>query len=104
MRVELWVEPIQRRAIGADDLVLVAHIEEYVRMVERRGLAHAHEFLGADLDPRHAGVVMEMGDDVFRHGEVLIREYGVFGRTIARRGGPVTVGKPCRAAERNTFE
>src|ERR1700676_4836873 len=45
---------IQRRAIGADDLVVVAEIEKHMRMVERRIGAYAHEFLRADLDDRHA--------------------------------------------------
>ena len=30
--------------------------------------AHAHEFHSADLNDRDARVVVEMGDDVFRHG------------------------------------
>src|SRR3954454_13746780 len=41
---------IQRRAIATDDLVVVAEVEEYVRVVERRIGADAHEFLRADLD------------------------------------------------------
>src|SRR5690606_5123859 len=42
------VEPVKRRAIGADDLVLVAHVEEDVRVIERWPGADAHEFMGAD--------------------------------------------------------
>ena len=40
-------------------------------MVVGRRAAHAHEFLGADLDHRHARIVMEMRDDVVRHGSPL---------------------------------
>ena len=69
VRIELRVEAVERRAIGADDLVVVAHVEEHVRMIVRRRRADAHEFLGADLDHRHARIVVEMGDDVIRHGE-----------------------------------
>ncbi len=51
----------------------VAHVEEDMRMVERRHLADAHELLGADLDDRHAGGVVEMGNDALRHGESAFR-------------------------------
>ena len=64
MRIELGVEPVQRRAIGTHDFVLVAHVEEHVRMIVGWRRAHAHEFLGADLDHRHARIVVEMGNDV----------------------------------------
>src|SRR5690242_16965765 len=36
-------ETIQRRAIGADDLVVIAEIKEDMRMVERRIGTHTHE-------------------------------------------------------------
>ena len=73
MRIERGVEPVQGRAIGADDFVVGAHVEEDVRMVERRLGADAHEFLGADLDHRHARIVVKMGDDVFRHEKSLFK-------------------------------
>src|SRR4051812_21945879 len=41
-------------------------------MVERRLGAHAHEFMRADLDDRHAKVIMEVRDDVFRHWEAPV--------------------------------
>src|SRR3954464_4219213 len=44
-RAEVGGITIQRRAIGADDLVVIAEIEEHVRMIERRIGAHAHEFM-----------------------------------------------------------
>src|SRR6185369_13492617 len=46
--LEIGGKPIERRAIGADDLVVVAKVEEDMRMVERRVGAHAHELLRAD--------------------------------------------------------
>src|SRR5690349_3761032 len=67
MRVERGVVTIERRAIGTDDFLVAAHVEKYMRMIERRLGAHAHEFLRADLDDRDAGVVVEMWDDVIRH-------------------------------------
>src|SRR5258707_5895635 len=64
---EVGGKPIERRAIRADDLVVVAEIEEDMRMVERRVGAHAHELLRADLDYRDAGVVVEVRDDMVGH-------------------------------------
>src|SRR6266404_1383140 len=58
---------IQRRAIRADDLVVVAEIEEDMRVIERRIGAHAHEFLRADLDHRDAGIIVEVRDDMIGH-------------------------------------
>src|SRR5947209_2826663 len=57
----------QGRAVGADDFALVTHVEENMRMVERRPRADAHELLGADLDHRPPGIVVEMRNDVFGH-------------------------------------
>src|SRR5579885_216334 len=48
VRVELGVEAVERRAIGADRLAFVAHVDKDVRVVVRRRGADAHEFLGAD--------------------------------------------------------
>src|SRR5271167_2059397 len=58
---------IQGRAIGADDLVVIAKIQEHMRMIERRIGADAHEFLRADLDDRNAGIIMEVRNDVIGH-------------------------------------
>jgi len=66
-RREIGGKTIQRRAIRADDLVVVAEIEEDVRMVEGRVGADAHEFLRADLDYRDAGIVVEVRDDMVGH-------------------------------------
>src|ERR1700736_2666748 len=53
MGIEGGVVAEQCRAIGADDLGGVAHVEEHVRMVHWRQFPHAHELLRADLDDRH---------------------------------------------------
>jgi hypothetical protein len=37
-------------------------------MIVRRQGADTLEFLGANLDHWYARIVVEMGDDVFRHG------------------------------------
>ena len=68
MRIERGCETIERRTIRTDDLVILADVEEHVRMIVRRQGADTLEFLGADFDHRHARIVVEMGDDVFRHG------------------------------------
>src|SRR5258708_8311717 len=72
MRIQGRIVPIERRAIRADDLLVAAHIEEHMRMVERRLGADAHEFARANLDHRRARVVVEMGNDVIGHGFVKL--------------------------------
>ena len=37
-------------------------------MIERRRGPNTHEFLGADLDHRDSWIIVEVGDNVFRHG------------------------------------
>jgi hypothetical protein len=59
---------VQSRAIRADDLVVVAEIEEHMGVVERRIGADAHEFLRSDLDHRNPGVIVEVRNDVVGHG------------------------------------
>ena len=58
---------VERRAIGADDLVVVAEIEKDMRMIERRVGADAHEFLRADLDDGNAGIVVKVRYDMIGH-------------------------------------
>src|SRR5260370_18939351 len=67
VRVQGRIVPIERRAIRADDFFVAAHVEEHMRMVERRLGADAHEFARANLDHRDAGIVVEMGDDMIGH-------------------------------------
>ena len=73
---EVGREAIERRAIRADDLVVVAEVEEHVRMVERRVGAHAHELLRSDLDHRDTGIVMEVWDNVVGHILTLVVTMG----------------------------
>ena len=63
----------QRRAIRTDDLVGVAHVEKDMGVVERRQRPDAHELVRADLDDRHAGRVVEMGNDPVRHVRSALR-------------------------------
>ena len=58
---------VQGRAIGADDLVVVAKVEKDMRMIERRIGAHTHELLRTDLDDRDAGVIVKVRNDVIGH-------------------------------------
>src|SRR5215470_7168791 len=66
-RLQVGGKAVQCRAIGADDLVVVAEIEKHMRMVERRVGADTHEFLRPDLDHRNAGIVVEVRNDVVGH-------------------------------------
>src|SRR5712692_6567083 len=74
---------VQGRAIGADDLVVVAQIEENMGVIERRIGAHAHEFLRADLDDGDADIVVKMGNDMVGHSIHLGSNGG--GRKSTRR-------------------
>src|SRR3954471_1743474 len=58
---------VQRGAIGTDYLVVVAEVEEDVRVIERRVGTDAHELLRADLDDRDAGIVVKVRNDVIGH-------------------------------------
>src|SRR6266852_8043854 len=66
--VQRRIVTIQRRAIGADRLTVVAYIDENMRVIERRRRPDAHEFPGADLDRRHPRIVVKMRDNLIRHG------------------------------------
>ncbi len=60
-------ENIERRAIGADDLGVVAHVKKHMRVVERRLGADALEFLGADLDTGQSFGIVEVRGSVLCH-------------------------------------
>jgi hypothetical protein len=62
------VVAIERRAIGAHILNVLAHVAEDMRMVLWRQRTYAHEFLGTDLDDRNARLVVEMRNDIVCHG------------------------------------
>jgi hypothetical protein len=59
---------VERRAIGADVLGILAHVAVHMGMVEWRFGAHAHKVPGADLDDRNARVIMEVGNNFVGHG------------------------------------
>src|SRR6185437_318547 len=58
---------VEGRAIGADDLAVVAEIEEDVRVIERRVGADAHELPRADLDDRDADIIVEVRNRMVGH-------------------------------------
>ena len=64
---------IERRAVGADLLVLVAHIDEDMRMIVGNRGAGAHEFLHADFDNAVSAVILEMGNIVTGHDDLRMR-------------------------------
>src|SRR5262249_54166929 len=68
VRIKLGVEAVERRAVRADDLFVLTHIKKDVGMIIGRRRTNTHEFRSADLYDRHAGVVLEVGDNMFRHG------------------------------------
>src|SRR6185437_7434815 len=66
---------IEGRAIGTDDLVVVAEIEEDMRMIERRIGADAHEFVRTDLDDRDADIIVEVRNRMVGHQFHLGRQW-----------------------------
>ena len=67
VRRQRRVVAIERRAIRAHVLDVLAHVAEDMRVVLRWQCTHAHEFLSADLDDLNAKVVMEMRNDFVGH-------------------------------------
>lgn len=64
------VVAIERRAIGAHILQVVAHVAKYMRMILGWQRADTHELLGADLDDRYPGLVVEMRNDFVCHAGI----------------------------------
>lgn len=64
---------IERRAVGADLFIVIAHIDEDMRMIERHGCARAHEFLDADFDHAMSAVVLEVGNGMPGHSRLQMR-------------------------------
>src|SRR5205807_5582984 len=71
--MEMRVVDIMRRAIGADGIVIVAHVDENMRMVEGWQSADAHEFLGADPHLRNARLVVVMRHAMGGHDRSKLR-------------------------------
>ena len=67
VRRQRRVVAIERRAIRAHILDVLAHVAEDMRVVLRWQRTHAHEFLSADLDDLNAKVVMEMRNNFVGH-------------------------------------
>ncbi len=69
--VEFTAVAIERRAIRADFLVIGAHVEVNVRMIERCGRTDAHEFLRPDVNHGCALIVVEMRNGSGSHDSFL---------------------------------
>jgi hypothetical protein len=74
--VQSFVIGEMRRAIGADRVIVLAHVDENMRMIERRQSADAHEFLGADPHLRNARLVVKMRRAVRGHDVSRVAEKG----------------------------
>jgi len=61
------VVAIERRAIRAHILDVLAHVTKDMRVILWRQRTHAHEFFSADLDDRNPKVVMEMRNNFVGH-------------------------------------
>src|ERR1700722_15976561 len=72
VRCQRGVVAIERRAIRADMLDVVAHIAIDVGMIEWRYGADAHKFLGAGRDDRDAEVVEKMRNDRVGHAGIRL--------------------------------
>ena len=72
-RAELFIVAVERRAVGADHLTIVAHVEEDVGMIEGRTCSDAHELANANADRPMSGGVVEVGRSGIGHGKVLVR-------------------------------
>jgi pimeloyl-ACP methyl ester carboxylesterase len=64
---ETRIVDVKRRAVGAEDLIVLTHIKIDVRVVEGRPRAHAIELLDADEDSLGAHVICEMRNNCSGH-------------------------------------
>ena len=67
MFAEAGIVNVERRAVGAEDLAVGAHVEKDMRVVEGWAGAHALEFFDADEDFFRALVVGKVGDEMCGH-------------------------------------
>ena len=67
LRAQIARVLVERRAIGTDDLLVIAHVEEHVRMIIGCFCAGALELLGTDLDHRDTRVIVKVGNGVVSH-------------------------------------
>src|SRR5690348_6947030 len=82
IRLQRRIVAIERRAVGAYLIVLVAKIDEDVGMIIGNRSASAHEFLHADFDDAMSAVVLEMGNIVAGHDDLRMR-LAVSGMNVA---------------------
>ena len=65
---------VEGRAVRAYRLVVCAHFNIYMRMIERGARASAHEFFHSDANCLDARVVLEVRYGMIRHlRQVLLR-------------------------------
>lgn len=64
---EARIVNVKRRAVGAEDLIVLTHIKIDVWVIERRAGAHAIELLDADEDSFGANVVCKMRNNCSGH-------------------------------------
>jgi len=82
VRRETRVIDVKRRAIGAEDLGILSHVEIDVGVIERRAGAHAVELFDANEDALGTGIVGKMRDQCSGHATPFLRIQRFAGRTI----------------------
>lgn len=104
MGIKAWIVAEERRAIGANDLRRIPHVEKDMGVIERRRLAHAHEFPRADLDQWHAGGVVKMRNKMLGHvvGGLLVGAAGL-DRKQYRAGSLIARVNPANHRTRHDF-
>ena len=60
-QAQLGIVLVEGRALGADRFGIGTHVDEDVRVIERRKCPDAHELPGAHLDCGKAHLVLKMG-------------------------------------------
>ena|ERR1700730_3597697 len=91
--METRVVNIVGRAIGADRVLVVAHVDENMRMIERWLRADAHEFLGADPHLRNAWLVVEMRRGVCGHDSLDVLSTVLKALPFGKFGSPTSLAK-----------
>jgi hypothetical protein len=61
MPVQGWFVDEESGAIGADRFLILAHINEDVRVIKRWQSANAHKLFGADFNLRQTSLIVKMG-------------------------------------------
>ena len=82
---ELRIVLVEGRAIGTDRLGCGPHVDEDMRVIERRKRADAHEFLRAHANLGEARLVVKMRRYVIGHENMSILRCVQFQRTIVKQ-------------------